>query len=141
MLEAFRATFSRRRERVESFSAILALVIHYGLAWETLSEIYVVGKILLKACGDLLYLLAIQGIWSEPDGWIIVWLSYELEIREVEYPILGDDFVVARNDQLDVDWREDALTRWVSRNNLIILIVDAYDKIPFKLLPTVVLCP
>ena len=105
MFEAFRATFSRRRERVESFSAILALVIHYGLTWVALSEIYVVSKILLKARWDLLDLLAIQGIWSEPDWWIIVWLGYELEIREVEYPILGDDFVVTRNDQLDVDWR------------------------------------
>lgn len=105
MLEAFRATCSRRRERVESLCAILALIINYGLAWEALSEIYVVGKILLKARRDLLDLLAIQGIWSEPDWWIIIWLSYELEIREVEYPVLGNDFVVARNDQLDVDWR------------------------------------
>ena len=32
VLEAFRATFSRRRERIEPLSATLALVIHYGLS-------------------------------------------------------------------------------------------------------------
>ena len=59
ILEAFRATFSRCRERIEPLSATLALVIHYGLSREALSEINVVGKILLKARGDLLYLLPI----------------------------------------------------------------------------------